>query len=184
MHKIMQDLHQDHIHLAKVLCVLDRQLEKLSSEENADLFLMLDILDYIQHYPDLVHHPKEDKVYQVFKECSPVATEIVQTLMDEHQALPDVSLKFRQLLDGAANGIVFVSREELHDKLYEFLQLQRRHMNLEEEKLFPMINLIMSQQDWEKVENAIEDSPDPLFGATLTASYENLYQSIKLAACE
>ncbi len=178
MHQIMQDLHQDHIHLAKVLCVLDIQLEKLASEEDADLFLMIDILDYIQHYPDLVHHPKEDKVYQVFKAYSSVAEDIVEELMDEHKQLPDISKGFHQLLDGAANDIVFVSREELYDKLQEFIAVQRRHMNIEEEKLFPLINLTLSSDDWALIDKAIEKSADPLFGGSVEACYQSLYESI------
>lgn len=179
MHQIMQDLHQDHIHLAKVLCVMDKQLEKLAAGEDADLFLMLDILDYIQHYPDLVHHPKEDKVYQVFKGYSSVAEEIVNELTEEHEKLPEVGKQFHQLVDGAANGSIFVSRDDLYDKLQEFIAVQRRHMNLEEEKLFPMINLTLSEEDWLEIEKAVDQSSDPLFGNSVKGCYQSLYDSIK-----
>ena len=179
MNKIMTELHQDHIHLARVLCVLDKQLEMLKSDADADLFLMIDILDYIQHYPDLVHHPKEDIVYEVFKARSTEGANIIEALMNEHQQLPSTSKKLHELLDGAANGIVFVSRQELYEKIQEFSVAQRKHMNLEEEKLFPLINKIMTDDDWAKVDATMPNNHDPLFGANLEECYQNLYQSIK-----
>lgn len=179
MNKIMTELHQDHIHLARVLCVLDKQLEKIKSDKEANLFLMVDILDYIQHYPDLVHHPKEDNVYEVFKELSSEGAEIIEALMIEHQQLPSISKSLHELLDGAANDIVFVSREELHDKIHDFSMLQKKHMNVEEEQLFPLINKIMTDADWAQVDTAMQSEHDPLFGANLEDCYQNLYQSIK-----
>ena len=179
MNQIMVELHQDHVHLARVLCVLDKQLDIIKTDADVNLFLMIDILDYIRHYPDLIHHPKEDKVYEVFKDCSTEGADIVEALMSEHQQLPSASKELHELLDGAANGIVFVNRQELHEKVNDFCIIQKKHMSMEEDKIFPLINKIMTDEDWARVDLAIQENNDPLFGANIEDCYQNLYQSIK-----
>lgn len=179
MHKIMAELHQDHIHLTRLLNMLDEQVEFLGSDGDPDFFLMIDIANYIQHYPDLVHHPKEDQVYRVLRERTDKWTDIVDSLLDEHRHLPEVTLEFLNLLEGAASSYSIVSREDLKEKIENFIKIEREHMNKEENTIFPLIEKTLNEQDWEAVETNLIKKTDPLFGAQVEQSYENLYQSIK-----
>ncbi|HIP94795.1 MAG TPA: hypothetical protein EYH20_05610, partial [Leucothrix sp.] len=93
MHTIMAELHKDHVHLKKVFNILDQQVELLSTGGHPDYYLMADITHYIQHYPDLVHHPKEDRVYDIFKQRSHEAADIVNQLQKDHKTLPSATIK-------------------------------------------------------------------------------------------
>lgn len=174
----MRELHQDHVHLARLLDIMDQQLELLSNDGDPDLYLMTDIVNYIQHYPDLVHHPKEDQVYKVFRECSDKWDDEVDALINDHQNMPIATLDFFRLLEGAANGSAIITRDELIERVETFIKLQRKHINKEEDKIFPMIEKTLSEEDWANIEKNLVHRADPLFGTNVEDCYKNLYQSI------
>ena len=179
MHKIMVELHQDHIHLSRLLKMLVRHVIVLQNDGDPDFEMMIDIVEYIRHYSDVHHHPKEDQVYQVFKAGTDQATPIVDGLLDEHQKIPAVTIAFQQLLDGALNGSIIIGREELSERITNFIDIQMNHLNIEEEKLFPLINKFMTDSDWEKVETQIKEKNDPLFGSRVEERYEGLHKQVK-----
>lgn len=174
----MAELHQDHVHLSRLLDLMDEQLEILSTDGDPDLLLMMDIVNYIQHYPDLVHHPKEDQVYKVFRERSDHWNDEVDALLKEHHNLPEATLEFFRLLEGAANGSSIVSRDVLIERVEKFVKLQRAHMNQEENKIFPVINKTLTDEDWATVEKNLIQQVDPLFGSNVEDCYKNLYHNI------
>lgn len=180
MHKIMAELHHDHVHLARLLSMMDKQVSLLASGGDPDLYLLIDIVHYIQNYPDLVHHPKEDQVYRVFKQrADDQYQDIVDKLMQEHRSLPLETVEFLTVLQAAANGSSLFSLDELIDKIKHFIAHQRRHMQQEENRLFPMIDKTLTEQDWAVIEKEMDFTKDPLFGAEVEALYDNLYQLIQ-----
>lgn len=178
MHKIMTDLHQDHVNLAKLLKLLEQQVELLSSGEAADLLLMTDIADYIRRYSDQIHHPKEDTIYRVFSTRSAEAEAVVEALLAEHQNLPATTREFQGLLDNVINDSAILSRQELQDKIVAFIAAQKAHLNIEETELFPLINSTLQADDWAEVVQSIEEHSDPLFGNQLMACYHNLHEFV------
>jgi len=179
MHKIMAELHQDHIHLSRLLHMLIRHVKVLQEDGDPDFHMMIDIVDYIRNYSDLFHHPKEDNVYKVFKARSKIGIEIVDALLEEHKQIPKVTVEFQQLLEGALDGSIIVSRDDLSEKIIHFIKIQREHLNLEEEKLFPLINKTLNKSDWLEVEGLVKQKSDPLFGEQVEERYESLYNSIE-----
>ena len=179
MHRIMAELHQDHIHLSRLLKMLVRHVKVLQDDGDPDFVMMIDIVEYIRNYSDFHHHPKEDQVYKVFKASSDQATHIVDGLLNEHQQIPKVTTAFQHLLDGALNGSIIISRNELSEKITNFIDIQMNHLNLEEERLFPLINEIMQESDWAEVEAQITKREDPLFGSQVEDSYKDLHQIVK-----
>lgn len=175
----MTELHKDHVHLEKVFNILDQQIELLSSDSNPDYYLMADITNYIQNYPDLIHHPKENRVYDVYKQRSNEAADIVAQLQKDHQTLPVETNALQNLLETAANSAIFLSRNKIQDEVKNFLRIERKHMNLEENILFPLILKTLTDDDWKILESDTTEINDPLFGGSIEARYKNLYESIK-----
>jgi hemerythrin-like domain-containing protein len=178
----MAELHQDHIHLARLLKTLTQQADLLSSDSDPDLDLILDIVDYIQNYPDLVHHPKEDMVYAAFQKVSDDGKEVVAQLLEEHARLPAITTDFRNLLEEVVNGGSIISRAGLQAKIRHFIDVERTHMNTEEFVLFPLIENKMGLAEWQQLEDIMPEKIDPLFGGNVIESYKNLYRSIEQQA--
>ncbi|OQX00750.1 MAG: hypothetical protein BWK73_47725 [Thiothrix lacustris] len=177
MHKIMTDLHQDHVNLAKLLTLLEQQADLLATGGEADLLLMTDIADYIRRYSDQIHHPKEDTIYEVFSARSSDAATVIAGLLVEHQDLPTITHAFQGLLDNVINSAI-LSRQELQGKITAFIEAQKAHLNTEEAELFPLINSTLDAADWVAVEQSVEEHSDPLFGHQLMERYRNVHQLV------
>lgn len=178
MHKIMTDLHQDHVNLAKLLKLLEQQAGLLATGGDADLLLMTDIADYIRRYSDKIHHPKEDTIYQIFSARSDEAEAVIASLLLEHQDLPTITQAFQGLLDNVINDSAILSRQELQEKITAFIDAQKAHLDIEEAELFPLINRILQDEDWAEVEQVVEEHSDPLFGHQLMERYRNVHQLV------
>lgn len=176
MHRILSNLHQDHIHLDRLLSVLEEQTDKIALGYDADIMLMIDIADYIQHYSDLSHHPKEDSVYRVFKKRSQHDAEMIDSLLDEHQSLPAVTIEFKSLLESIVNAERMVNRDDLATMVNDFIAQQKTHMDREETIVFPMIDDALTDDDWSDIERDVKETSDPLFGAEVKECYEKLAQ--------
>lgn len=177
-HPILQELHRDHVNITRVLHILDRMLLQPPGEGDVNMALMIDIIDYVEHYPDLVHHPKEDLLYKAYKAKSLEATEIVNGLLKQHQELPVLTRVFRKLLEEVNMGAVIISRDELYQKAHDYIDYQLEHLNTEEALMFPMIVSTFDQADWDALVAIIPVHKDPLFVAELDR-YENLLAYLK-----
>ncbi|WP_299880696.1 hemerythrin domain-containing protein [uncultured Cocleimonas sp.] len=179
MHTIMKGLKKDHHNLAKVLKIMELQLERIAEGDDAALGLMYDSSHYIQSYPDIIHHPKEDKVFEVFKHRSKDEADALKKLTQQHMDMPNTTDKFKEMLDTAINGLEFISREDLVKKIKDYIELEWEHMDLEESVIFPLINETLEDKDWKLLEELIDADSDPLFSDSVEESFQNLYQSIK-----
>ena len=54
--------HADHVNFARLLNLLEGELDLLHDAGSPHYQLMLDIMYYMTHYSDVLHHPKEDLV--------------------------------------------------------------------------------------------------------------------------
>ena len=178
MHRIMVELHQDHIHLSRLLKMLERHIHLLENDGDPDFIMIIDIVEYIRNYSDFHHHPKEDHVYNIFKKNYNQETNLVDGLLDEHLKIPKVTTAFQQLIDGVLNGSIIISRKELSERITNFIDIQRNHLNIEEERLFPIINATLKDSDWLEVEALVEEKDDPLFGLTLEEGFERLHETV------
>src|SRR5678815_1568332 len=55
--------HAEHLNFVALLDVLEAELDRFSRGKAPDYELMLDIMFYMTHYPDVLHHPKEDVAF-------------------------------------------------------------------------------------------------------------------------
>jgi hemerythrin-like domain-containing protein len=70
MSTTLNELHQEHINITRLMDVFENQIEQLEENGHVNLQLIRDITDYIMHYPDLYHHPKEDLIFKLLRHQS------------------------------------------------------------------------------------------------------------------
>lgn len=178
MNAILDSLHQDHKNFAKLLGFLSEQLERVQHEGIPDFELLLDVVDYIESYPDLVHHPKEDIIFARYLETHDDGNaQIVMALMEDHRELKGMTAALRSSLEGILHDAP-LERESLAQQLAGFLDRQWKHLNAEEADVFPMLQRVLSQEDWEAVVAEFPEKADPLFGGNLQQQYQSLYDRI------
>ena len=143
----------EHDHILKTLNLLEMQFLDLCRGGTPDFSLMRSILEYIQEYPEQIHHPLEDRIYSILLERVD-EVELIQELAAEHTELEKETRKLKNSLELLKSSVV--SKEEIKKQLSTFLVRQRQHIYIEEEKVYPLIQSVLTQKDWKYVQSSVE----------------------------
>ena len=66
---IIETLYSEHAYISSLLDTLERQSEKLQPRKIPDYHLLLEVVDYLTHYPGQYHHPREDLLFASLLKC-------------------------------------------------------------------------------------------------------------------
>ena len=131
-------MKSDHVNLLRLLDLLSKELDAFYAGEESNFDLKIELLDYIEHYAEQVHHPTEDLLHQAVLPQVEQGDSLLQRLSRQHGELIGMAKRFRETLEGIVQGEV-MNREEVETRGREFIALQRQHVNLEEEEVFPLL---------------------------------------------
>jgi len=174
---LVQQLHRDHSDIARLLKLLTDELDVARVEEEPDYSRMLLVMKYMTHYPDVVHHPKEDVLFERLIDRAPSIRIALQTLTAEHRMLAEKGLEFFDILHAAAHEYV-VERVSLETRGHDYISTLYRHMRFEETEVFPVARERLSRRDWRTIDSRVESLRDPLFGKQVDDQYRSLYELI------
>jgi hemerythrin-like domain-containing protein len=180
---IIAQLKADHRNLALVLKCLERQLDAMEQDGDANYPLMQSVMHYIVLFPDQVHHPNEEILFAELRRVHPDAAQAVDTLSDEHDQLAELSQELEQIIDAVANEHI-VSKAKLIDTGRRFLKVQFDHMRYEENELFPLFVDVFSRTETPLPDLSLCQDDDPLFSKTPVENLQLLHQSIMASNAE
>lgn len=182
--EMIQQLRTDHVNMARLLDLIEEQLELLQTEAVPDYVLMMDIMQYMTNYPDLFHHPREDVLFQRVTERDKGARPLVIDLIRDHGVLEHQGKTIFDLLHTIVHEHP-VARGTLETKAREYISALRAHMGAEEAGVFPVAMEALREEDWKEVGNVMGNREDPLFGGNIAeAEYSALYEYISGGARE
>ena len=173
--------HADHVNFSRLLNLLEKQLQQLHDARRPDYGLMLDIMYYITHYSDALHHPKEDLVFARIKKRDASVGQTVDELTNQHARLRDMGEALVRALDDVVNGSI-VSRERIESTARAYISAFRAHMGTEEADMLPLAARLLTDEDWTGIDAAIANFDDPLFGAHVDDRYCSLRDQINRQA--
>ena len=179
MQNVLKALHTEHAHICRVLDFLDTQIGLLEKGENPEWDLMRDVMHYMTNFPDIYHHPKEDLVFKRLRARQAGAIPEIDDILHEHGELAEMGRKFRAAIQEVEGGSV-MSVDEFCKMARSYVDVQRRHVELEERVLFPLAKKFLKPEDWSEVDEAIESQPDPMFGLMV----KDEYKLIRSALCD
>jgi hemerythrin-like domain-containing protein len=170
------DLLIEHDHIQKTLNLLEIQFLDLCRDRAPDYAIMLSIVVYIQEYPEQAHHPVEDAIYSILLNRVSDEAGLIQEIVTDHTELEVISRNLRSSIELFKNGKG--SMQELEQQLSEFLTRQRRHLYVEEMKVYPLMKRVLTARDWKDVQAMAPRMSDPVFGERTQNDYELLYRAI------
>jgi hemerythrin-like domain-containing protein len=173
---IFKRLLVEHDHILKTLNFLENQFVDLCRDVAPEYTLMRSVIVYIQEYPEQAHHPLEDVIFSILLERKN-EIELVQELITDHTELEVITRGLRDTLESIKSGIV--SREELKKQLSTFLARQRQHLYIEEMRVYPLFQRVLTNKDWEHIKSIVPLLDDPVFGERTRSEYEILYREIE-----
>ena len=160
-HPILDRLQSDHQELSRFLYSFRLYEQRLmDSSSKSDIALILNMLDFINIYPENFHHPIEDVMFAHLLQKPDIDTHDVLLIMKQHQQLETQTHNFRedfQTLSNSSRG----SLDRFFVEVMDYIDDQNAHLFLEETSVFPLIEEVFNDDDWQTVESLIEQQfPD------------------------
>jgi hemerythrin-like domain-containing protein len=165
--------HAEHVNFAALLDLLEQELLAFHQGERPDYDLMIESLQYLRGYSDLVHHPREDIAFARLIDHDPTLSVTVSRLMQEHRVIAWAGEDLLQRLQETAADML-VPRADVEASASTFLVYYRHHLNMEERFILPRAAVLLQPEDWAAVAAAVPVQPDPLFGAGVELRYQGL----------
>ncbi len=176
--QLMSGLRGDHRNMVMLLDLLGAEINRLATSGEPDYDPVRDIMLYVTEYPDVVHHPKEDIVYRHLKSLRTEIHTDLERVETDHKNLEQLGRKLRNGIEAISNGAK-LDRDELIEKLYQYMDQHREHMYWEEVNLFSLADELQHFGDWSEVVLKNNEISDPLFGSRVERKYGRLLARIQ-----
>jgi hemerythrin-like domain-containing protein len=171
--------HAEHANFSRLLDVLEQQLAVFHAGERPNYELMLDIVNYLRHYPDRFHHAREDVAFARLAERDPAMQVKINRLLQEHRVIAKAGDELLALLNEVADEAI-VTRAEVEAAAATYLVYYRHHLGTEERDIMPRAGKLLTPEDWAAVVAAVPSGRDPLFGDASEERYRELRRLIAL----
>jgi hemerythrin-like domain-containing protein len=155
-------LRDDHANAARLLSLLDREVQMVRGGEDADYDVIEGVIDYFKGYPDAYHHPLEDIVYSQLLKAAPERAKKVGDLLADHQAMRRDIADLATALD-TVRLEAELPRDNIAQKIEAFVAMYRGHMTAEDERFFPVSAEVLTPADWDDILEKLDDGPDLFF---------------------
>ena len=169
-------LCNEHRYMSLLLETMLEQLQEDGLDSAASYYLVQDIARYMHEYPDVIHHPTEDILFERLLLRDPEVKQDVDWLRRDHLRLESNTAEIIELLDVAATKQSAEAKDAASQAVKHYIERLQEHIVLEESKLFPMAVQCLSHTDWKMIGDRLEEVDDPLFGQTVERDYRPLYE--------
>jgi len=177
MTRIVETLREEHRNIEELLLVLEQELSVFDRRERPDYEVIQAVIRYFEDYPDCCHHPKEDMIFEKLKARDSTAAERVGDLEAEHQnegkRLRRVAHMIRSILTDHD-----ILRQTFHDTMRDFIETERKHMEMEERVLFSAAVNALQPEDWARIEAVWSEKKDSMFNAAIEERCQSLRERI------
>ncbi len=174
-------LNEQHKNIAKLIHLVEKEVDRVADEDTPNVGLLLDIMQYLTRYVDVSHHPLEELMMEHYEKKVPSENQEVSECRRQHQRLMELGREFMAVVE-AVREEQLVERVEFTRIGSEFVEAQLAHMDLEEGKVFPELRRTLGDQELDEVTNEMINSRDPLFGGIVEKEYQQLYDYILRSA--
>ena len=173
--------HAEHLKFARLLNLLERELNQFHVGAEPNYALMTDIVFYLRNYADTFHHPREDIGFARLVQIDPDAATIVGRLLQEHRVIGEAGRQLHErLLELQSDAVM--PRGLVEEAAATYLVYYRHHLAREEGELLPRIARQFSAQDWDAVQAGLDAIDDPLFGGHVDERFRELSRQISREA--
>src|SRR5210317_1087268 len=144
--ELMAELREDHRNMSIILDLLADLVEEMAEDEDPDFELFDEIMRYMTVYPDAVHHPKEDVVYEQLRVKRPDLGEDLDHVPDDHADIARLGTLLRNEVEAIVAGAA-VRREKMIEDTSAYIRRLRDHMDWEERDLFRRIDSMLDGEE-------------------------------------
>jgi len=175
--ELLAVLRNEHRYAARLLGVLEEQVDALERGEQSDPGMVRDVMDYMTRFPDQYHHPKEDLIFREMLRRDPEVRESVDRLLEDHKRIGREGAELVAVLERASRDRS-ADTVELQKRARRYASSLYQHMRFEEAAIFERSLSLLEPVDWESVDAEMRSIDDPVFGARVDPEFESLYEHL------
>lgn len=170
-------ISQEHANLWRLTVAIDRVVDGLCERTDVDAAFFSAAFDYLEHFVDRVHHPKEDDyLFPRLRRQDAEAAALIDRLESDHRAGPGQLMGLRATLAACADPRADTEAvKSFVVAMRGYTNGLRAHVQLEEKELLPRARAALDTGDWAAVDAAFCDNEDPLFGSAKRSEYRELF---------
>src|SRR5579872_6249344 len=139
---------------------MEQELSVFDRGEPPDYEVFGAVIEFFKRYPDSCHHPKEDVIYEKFKERAPDRAATVPDLEADHREGAVRLRRVAQAIDAVLNDQE-VMRQSVDRVVRDFIDNERKHIALENDVVFPAITRTLQPEDWADIALKLADRYGP-----------------------
>jgi len=176
----LQTIRDEHNALAAMVRSLGMLVDRGPQQEPQRFFdVVRAMLFYIDEFPERLHHPKESNhLFPKVARAAPELIPVIHRLESDHQSGERRVRDLQHLL--TAWELMGESRHEAFlAAAHDFVRFQLAHIDLEESQVLSAAGRLLSEADWQELDDVFAASADPLAcGATGNPAYDGLFSRI------
>ena len=172
---------EEHEDFARILGLLQKQVDLFHAGGKANYALMQDIVSYLREYADQFHHPREDAAFERLASYCPEFELVVARLRQEHRVIAHAGATLQARIEAALAGSI-LPREELEAAAATYLIYYQNHIRTEDTTILTRAAQHLTVEDWEAVRAAVPVATDPLLGFNAQARFRELRRQIEQEA--
>lgn len=176
---LVDTLNSEHGYIFSLLESLEEQSERLRPGKVPDYPLLLEIVDYLVHYPGEFHHPREDLLFAALLRKDRSFKPLLDRLSREHTTLKSYGDKLYDELNAIVAG-GRAHRVQLRESIGNFISGYRKHMEYESREIFPRAGVQLTPSQLKRIEARTRFIDDPLFGREVRRQYRRLGRNLQL----
>lgn len=169
------DLMDEHRVIERMLVILTKASNRLEKGQDVDSELYVDAVDFLKNFADKCHHTKEEKLLfekmmerGVSGEVGPIAV-----MMREHQ---DGRAHVKSLDKLSKEKMSKTTREGLIKSSRAYVDLLSKHIQKEDNVLYPLANQILDKEDQKELEKGFEEVEEKVMGPGVHERYHKMIE--------
>jgi len=169
------DLMSEHRVIERMLGILTKASNRLEKGQDIDPELYVGAVDFLRNFADKCHHTKEEKLLfekmmerGVSGEVGPIAV-----MMREHQ---DGRAHVKSLDKLSKEKMSKTTREGLIKSSRAYVDLLSKHIQKEDNVLYPLANQILDKEDQKELEKGFEEVEEKVMGPGVHERYHKMIE--------
>lgn len=174
----LQVIRDEHSAVSAVLRSMLQMMERDPDDQPERFFDVLRaMLFYIDEFPERRHHPKEsDLLFPMIVRVAPELMQVIERLERDHVSGESRVRELQHLL--LAWELLGDSRRaQFQEAARKYVEFYLTHMRTEETELLPVAQKLLTEQDWDQLNAAFQNS-DPLVTGDHDPVYDRLFTRI------
>lgn len=147
----------EHENFTFLLDFLEQQTASFGDGGRANFDLLFDVVAHLNFFSERYHVAREEVAFGYLRQKDPTSIRTIDRLSLEHRVL---FLKGKQVYDllGEMSGM---ASSEAMAQLAKYVRYFRHHIAVEEGRALPRVEAILTESEWEAVQNAAPPAAEP-----------------------